>query len=103
MFTVTNPTATLINNARRYNGDDVTDYARECLKDGVLLFDNIGELDRRVRYAGGKIGPKHTFLGQNLGGLFGMKKVGDGLLRALGVVCILSCCRLTLHSFPFVD
>ncbi len=90
-------------NARRYNGDDVTDYARECLKDGVLLFDNIGELDRRVRYAGGKIGPKHTFLGQNLGGLFGMKKVGGGLLRALGVVCILSCFRYTLHSCPFVD
>ena len=60
----------------RYNGDDVTDYARShCLRDKTLLFDDIGELDRRTRYAGGKIDPKHTFIGQNLGGIFGMKKV----------------------------
>jgi hypothetical protein len=40
-----------------------------------LSFD-IGDLDRRTRYAGGKIDPKHTFIGQRLGGMFGMKKVG---------------------------
>jgi hypothetical protein len=59
----------------RYNGDDITDYSREhCLRGRTLSFD-IGDLDRRTRYAGGKIDPKHTFIGQRLGGMFGMKKV----------------------------
>ena len=58
------------------NGDDVTEYARtHCLRGTTLLFDNIGELDSRTRYAGGKIDPKHTFIGQRVGGLFGMQKV----------------------------
>ena len=60
----------------RYNGDDITDFARsQCLRGGTLLFDDIGELDKRTRYAGGKIDPKHTFIGQSVGSLFGMKKV----------------------------
>ena len=68
----------------RYNGDDVTDYAREhCLRGGTLVFDDVAELDRRTRYAGGKIGPKHTFIGQNLGGLFGMKKVDASSLACV--------------------
>ena len=72
----------------RYNGDDITDYAREsCLNGRTLSFDNIGELDRRTRYAGGKIDPKHTFIGQSVGGLFGMKKVvkSNTLLKSCAI------------------
>jgi hypothetical protein len=43
------------------------------LKARTLTFD-ISALDKRTRYAGGKIDPKHTFIGQQLGGMFGMKK-----------------------------
>ena len=75
----------------RYNGDDVTDYSREhCLRGRTLSFD-IGDLDRRTRYAGGKIDPKHTFIGQRLGGMFGMKKVGYSRSCADSALPMLTC------------
>jgi hypothetical protein len=74
------------------------------------LFDNISALDKRTRYAGGKIDPKHTFIGQHIGGIFGMKKVPRTYAPCFGTPQIIfeslmSCIFRSLGTkhFPFVN